>query len=634
MNCYIKEIIILGKDKTSRKVRLSKGLNIITGHSKKGKSALIEIVDYCMCAPIPSIPLGAISDYAETYCIVLKSKENYLVIGRTADTTDKTIYVAIESNINAIKNIDHDYFESKNSIKIKGGGQELIEQYLGFNVKNIFLPEKNNKARKASLRSMTPFWFQYQNLVASKHALFSKLDDFYKRKDIIEQLPILLGVTDAEYFSLKRQEDELINKLKQIEKAKAKELLFNREYENKLNDLYCNYFSQVGAEYNKPSNFSSLISLSKNLPPLSHNYYMRSDSIRLYKDLQIKESELSIELNNINSEIKNAEETVNLISESNKNFITLKSINTGHTIHDCSCPICGTELLDINAQAIELESALSELDTEISTMKNFTSFDVEQIELLKTNKRKAQSEIRSIKKQLKELEGFKEKVKKYQSKNTAIQYLAAKIDVAIEQISNTTSSTDYGENELKDELKDIQSKLSKYDFSRDIYLYENKVKVWMDEICNNLDFEKQFLPANLSMKFDELSIIHQDTKFGKVRLSDMGSGANWLAFHLSASLAMLRIINYCKKSCIPAFLFIDQPSQVYFPTSFDENDLDRKKVENIYFQILNSLKASKSESGYYSQVIVLDHATDLNLGKYKFKRYLRKQWRDENSALI
>ena len=61
------------------------------------------------------------------------------------------------------------------------------------------------------------------------------------------------------------QEDELINKLKQIEKAKAKELLFNREYENKLNDLYCNYFSQVGAEYNKPSNFSSLISLSKNL---------------------------------------------------------------------------------------------------------------------------------------------------------------------------------------------------------------------------------------------------------------------------------------------------------------------------------------------------------------------------------
>ena len=165
MNCYIKEIIILGKDKTSRKVRLSKGLNIITGHSKKGKSALIEIVDYCMCATIPSIPLGAISEYAETYCIVLKSKENYLVIGRTADTTDKTIYVAIESNINAIKNIDHDYFESKNSIKIKGGGQELIEQYLGFNVKNIFLPEKNNKARKASLRSMTPFWFQYQNLV-------------------------------------------------------------------------------------------------------------------------------------------------------------------------------------------------------------------------------------------------------------------------------------------------------------------------------------------------------------------------------------------------------------------------------------------------------------------------------------
>lgn len=634
MNCYIKEIIILGKDKTTRTVSLSKGLNIITGHSKKGKSALIEIVDYCMCATIPSIPLGAISEYAELYCIVLKSKDNFLVIGRTADTNDKSIFVTIENNINKIKDINHNYFENKNSIKIKGGGQELIEQFLGLNVRNISLPETNSKARKASMRSMTPFWFQYQNLVASKHALFSKLDDFYKRKDIIEQLPILLGITDADYFSLKRQEDELRNKLKQIEKAKEKEILFNKEYQTRLDNLYCNYFSAVGAEYQRPPNLSSLIHLSKDLPKLSHNYYMKSDSIRLYKDLQKYEAELSIELNTINSEIKNAEETIKLVNESNKKFTTLKNINKNHSIQDCNCPVCGNELADVNTQAVELESALNELNTEIITMRNFTRFDVEQIELLKASKRDIQSKIRSTRKQIQELEKFKKKVKEYQNKNTAIEYLKVKIDVAIEQISNTENSTDYGEKELRSELEEILEKLSKYDFSRDIFKYESKIKVWMDEICNNLDFEQQFLPANLSMKLNELSIIHSDKKFGHVRLSDMGSGANWLAFHLSASLAMLRLITYCKKSCIPAFLFIDQPSQVYFPTSFDENDNDKKKVEKIYTEILNNIKKSKAESGYYSQVIVLDHATDLNLGKYDFKRYVRESWHDDNNALI
>ena len=156
----------------------------------------------------------------------------------------------------------------------------------------------------------------------------------------------------------------------------------------------------------------------------------------------------------------------------------------------------------------------------------------------------------------------------------------------------------------------------------------------MNTIANNLDFEEQFLPANLELNLNTLSIIHNDKKYGRIRLSDLGSGANWLAFHLSASLSFLKLFSYKNKSPVPNFLFIDQPSQVYFPRDVDSRDNDIKKVENIYIQIVKSLKEGRKESGKYSQVIVLDHADNLDLKEYHYKRYVRANWYEDDNALI
>ena len=48
MKSYIKAIIIFNKNGEKRVVPLEQGVNIITGESKTGKSALVEIIDYCL----------------------------------------------------------------------------------------------------------------------------------------------------------------------------------------------------------------------------------------------------------------------------------------------------------------------------------------------------------------------------------------------------------------------------------------------------------------------------------------------------------------------------------------------------------------------------------------------------------
>ncbi len=69
MNCYIKEILLFGEKNEKRIVSLKRGVNIITGASQTGKSALIEIVDYCFCSKFSSIPRGKINDWTDLYSI-------------------------------------------------------------------------------------------------------------------------------------------------------------------------------------------------------------------------------------------------------------------------------------------------------------------------------------------------------------------------------------------------------------------------------------------------------------------------------------------------------------------------------------------------------------------------------------
>jgi len=635
MNSYIKKIIIFGRNNQKRELSLTNGLNIISGHSKKGKSALIEIVDYCLCATIPSIPKGVISDFAELFCIVLKVDNNFLVIARPNDSaTQSKIYVSLETSVNFLKDFNISYFNNQPLLKIKGAGQDNIEKFLGLNITDSNIVESDVKKGKASLRNMTPFLYQYQNLIASKHALFSKMDDYNRKARILEQIPIFLGIVDAEYYSIKRQIDELDKKLKGIEREKNKERLFNSQYEKRLEGLCRSYFANIGKELPPFNSLINLITITKELPEFDQSEPFKSDSTRLYSKLRVELSTNTLRLNTINTELVKIENIAKNAKKSISNLSHIKKRSETVEIIDCLCPVCGNDVDALSEEANSINSALESLNLEVGSMVGFARFDVEQMETLKHEKRNLQKEISEINIQINEFESFNKKIKEYKDKRDSLGYLRAKIEVIVEQISNKIQITDFGEQGIISELRLLRESLTKYVFKKDLAECQSKLNGWMNKIANNLDFEEQFLPAKLELDLNTLSIIHNDKKYGRIRLSDLGSGANWLAFHLSASLGFLKLFSYKNKSPVPNFLFIDQPSQVYFPRDVDSHDNDIKKVENIYIQIVQSLKEGRKESGKYSQVIVLDHADNLDLKEYRYKRYARASWYESGDALI
>ena len=134
----------------------------------------------------------------------------------------------------------------------------------------------------------------------------------------------------------------------------------------------------------------------------------------------------------------------------------------------------------------------------------------------------------------------------------------------------------------------------------------------------------------------------------------MGSGANWLYSHVCLFLGIQKYFCSLGNKClVPSILFLDQPSQVYFPTIVDNNkdgfdphklkemegdlkntDDDLKAVTNLFDQILKFINDTYKEIEIAPQVIISDHADNLELKQGTFENYVRRRWRKNTDGLI
>ena len=98
----------------------------------------------------------------------------------------------------------------------------------------------------------------------------------------------------------------------------------------------------------------------------------------------------------------------------------------------------------------------------------------------------------------------------------------------------------------------------------------------------------------------------------------MGSGENWVGYHLIVHLALHEWFTNRNRP-VPRFLFIDQPSQVYFPPEKDVDgsldvvsEDDRHAVLRMFkfiFEVVNAMAPD-------FQIVIAEHA-DINENWYQ-----------------
>lgn len=640
MNAIIERILIFGENNEKREVKLTPGLNIVTGDSKTGKSALLEIVDYCLFASRSTIPKGVIENFSELYSIVLKASEKYIVIARPSAKTGNSskAYLKVETTEQFLENISSAYFSNIEPKPLKIAQAE-VEKHLGLSSLNTSI-EDDGKDDKTSLRSAVSFLFQHQNLIANKHSIFYRFEDFYKRKKTIADFPILIGWTTSEYFLYFRELEKKQKELKDYDKLVKSLKLKDDEIQVRLKSIIENYFSVIGLELEAHITLTELKKIAKNLPNVSEVSYAD-------ENLKGKIQEKNIDREMLKSKLGEVEELLTLLEANSTlsqghadqlRFLEMTSqleSNGGSLV----CPVCRSTNTTISDEINAIYHSREELKTELAKISTYKEDNSQQIEDLRKQKyslkrqiTKISSEIDALEQQDKELQGKKPlRDLAFQAKGMA----EANIKNLLSKDGPAMQSTDI--EDLKNQVEWLKGKIAGFDLDSKIKDAEVFLSEKMTQICSKLDFEEELKPGVLRFSLKDFSFYYHFKNEDKILLSEMGSGANWLACHLSLFIALLYLNCKTEKSAIPSFLIIDQPSQVYFPAKFgevdegsdmtaDENIL---QVQNIFKVIIHALKTIDEDCGFMPQIIVMEHADE-----EEFKPYVRARWKKAGNKLI
>ncbi|WP_103644695.1 DUF3732 domain-containing protein [Campylobacter concisus] len=654
MKSYVKYIGLVDKEDKIHSVKFTTGVNIITGKSSTGKSAIIEIFDYCMGSSEFNIPSGVITDNADIYFVILSIKETFLVLARKEN--GRKIFLKEESNLPDIKVLNKEYFDNKFFIS-NSDFKVNLGHYFGLDINDIEEDKSvsqytGQKKGRPSVRNIIPYLIQHQNLIANKHSLFYRFDENEKREQTIDQFKIFAGFVNQEYYILKQN---LANSKKQLKRLELEEkvIKIQREFNSeKFDGLLQEYEAISGNKLfeeasniilSNPANYIDKL-VAKGISINENNDESVEKILSLEKEynrLLSQKRELNYKYKNINSSIDYVKKYKEELS--NNQAIAEASINVA------TCPFCTQETNIIANEANQLEEAIKWLNIELRKSPYL-------LDSFESDKNNIKEKISNIEEKLKSIKNEIEQLKnitKALENNKSLNEQALKVKLKIENLLE--SLMDKKDNNIEEKIKATQQDISEFEkllkdeFNLDKQLEEAEkyINYKMKEIGNKLDFESSYKPINLKFSLTNFDLWHEKENKDKVYLRSMGSGANWLYSHITLFLALHNF--FCSlgnKSIVPSILFLDQPSQVYFPTSIkDENDefnIDRieekkgtntkdedlKAVTNLFNQLVSFCKTTLKETGIEPQIIITDHADKLELDSVDFENLVNdRRWR-------
>ena len=536
----------------------------------------------------------------------------------------------------------------------------LVAKSCAFVVTDYNRAFRRNDAKKPrpSVRHFTSFMLQHQNLVANKHSIFYRFDEKEKREQTIEQFKIFAGYVDQEYFTKNQELNELEQELRKAEYLQVNKDKEKSEKVKELDLLLKEYIAVTGKHIITekaeniilaPQKYNDLISIIK--------IEINEESNEFIQQLNILTRELNVKLSEKRT-LENKQRDINMSIEYAMKY--KKEIEDVYfipdtKIHLSECPFCKNNNEKLIDEANKLEEAINWLNTELSkTPYLLDSFLSEQkkinkqIEIIK-------NDLSIVNKKIGVIININKELRKNRSLNEQGLKIKLKIENILENlIHNNNSSVTDSIGVIKFKINEIQNDLKKnYNTERKLQDAENYINQKMKQIGSFFDFEDSYKPINLKFDLLTFELCHLKADGRKVFLRSMGSGANWLYCHLTLFMSLHSYFCSLGTKClIPPILFLDQPSQVYFPMSIDNKDEfdakglkeiegkddyidDFKAVENFYSQLAKFCADTLEKTGIEPQIVITDHADKMKLVGADFESLVNgRRWRSKSDGFI
>lgn len=227
----ILKVVLYGKNGKRRDVDFTpSAVNIVTGASKKGKSSLLDIVEYCLGSSECTVAEGHIRQTVAWYAVLLIFPDTEVFIARAAPMqgmkANTACHMLIEKNVEV-----PDSSEVTNTTNISSVVDYLTSK-VGIPEQITEVPEGQTRANiQVEFKHSRYYLFQGQDEVAAKRTLFHRQAEPFIPQAIKDTLPYFMGAAEdsrlAELESLrnlKRDKTKLIKQIKEIESIRGEGL--------------------------------------------------------------------------------------------------------------------------------------------------------------------------------------------------------------------------------------------------------------------------------------------------------------------------------------------------------------------------------------------------------------------------
>ena len=608
-------------------------VNIITGESKTGKTALIDIINYCLCSDDCRISEGIIRDTVEWFGILLQFETEQVFVAR--------------QNPNKIKQASTQYIYFSNSDTVETPEFAALQNNSDINTlkdfftKKLFISEFTNTPETGTRAALTVnfkhsryYSYQPQDLIAQRNYLFYNQTDNFVAQSIKDTLPYFLGVLREDTI---RIEQEIASKKRELTKFE-KDL---KEYERLKQDGSKKIFELVDeakqlnllpVEKSADDVTQAIDALKEVLLWESNQMETAQGDNEYLKKLLDEKSELTKQLSRLNDDVKAVKSFINQTSdystEATQQKLRLESIKlfakTEARLHNC--PLCSqsiqTEIPSISAINKSLYDLSENLTTTLAERPKLGQY-VEKLSLEQDSLKK-QIEIKQN--SIKAIYLEQDQAAKLKDLNLRRGKVLGKISLFLESFKMVEE-----DKTLKNKIELLQTQIATFEALISSEEKESRLNAVLNQINNqmttwasSLDLEHQDSPIRFDIK--KLTIF-ADTPTKSISLTHMGSGANWVAYHLLIHFALHKHFVKAERP-VPRFLILDQPSQIYFPPEKDNNQTgtievssDETAVRQMYEFIF---KATKELTPNF-QVIITDHA---KLNFDDFTNSITEEWRN------
>jgi hypothetical protein len=582
----IKSIVIYSHTGQKRELLFNiKGLNIITGRSSTGKSAISEIIEYCMGRSAFNVPEGVIRDKVSWFGVIYQFEFDQVLVAKP--TPEPSFSSCSLAMIRRGNNISSPEFSELSVNSNDDAVVTTLSNLIGIpeNMTDVAI-DHSRPSYCANIKHSIYYLFQKQGIVANKDQLLYRQNEQHQPQAIQDTLPILLGISSDDRYELEAK----LRTARRNLKLKSKLINEARDFIDTSHNKGVSLLSEAKAvgivkPFRSAEDTDDVVEILREVTKWRPDALPEEDSGRISKienalsELRDNRREIERKLDTVRQFSEKADGYTSEAEEQRDRLSSIKALPRNPETGEWRWPF-SEENLGMSspiAEALlgELLSLEKEMRMVVGDRPKLEAYIVEQQEAI----RLLSEEIKSNELELSAALAANEEIAAMGSRNNAAAKVVGRISFFLENLhpSDDIQKMESEFRRLRLKVEELERKIDADDTNERLVSVMNNISSRMTQYIKELEAEFSEFPFRFDLS--HLTVV-VDRPERPVPMKRTGGAENHLAYHLAAILALhqFAVVN---NRPIPRFLIIDQPSQVYFPSEkvYKEADGSIEKTE-------------------------------------------------------